>query len=130
MEVKLIGIDTKSPLDIHNFLNLEGIKIIYAKGEADRIMSFTNKIVEHKHFDIDGFYNLLLTELNQNLTRFPLQGKVLIEFESMTKKIIPSNNLYIINFNIKLYLSNDIAISRTNYYIPRKEVSETKDSNL
>ena len=121
MEVKLIGIDTKSPLDIHNFLNLEGIKIIYAKGEADRITSFTHKIVEHKHFDIDGFYNLLLTELNQNLTRFPLQGKVLIEFESMTKKIIPSNNLYIINFYIKLYLSNDIAISRTNYYIPRKK---------
>lgn len=50
MEVKFIGIDTKSPLDIHNFLNLEGIKII------------------------------------------------------------PSNNLYIINFDTKLYLSNDIVV--------------------
>lgn len=110
MEVKLIGIDTKKTLDVRNFLNLEGIKIVYAKGEADRVTSFTHKVAEHKRFDIDGFYSLLLTELNQNLTKFPLQGKVLIEFESMTKKIIPSNSLYIINFDIKLYLSNDIVV--------------------
>lgn len=110
MEVKLIGIDTNGPLDIHNFSNLEGIKIVYAKGEADRVTSFTHKVVEHKRFDIDGFYNLLLTELNQNIVRFPLQGKVLIEFESMTKKLIPSNHLYIINFDIKLYVSNAIVV--------------------
>lgn len=109
MKVELVGIDNNAPLDIHNFSNLEGLRIFYAKEEADIITYFTNNVIQNEQVDVNGFYELLEKGLGQTFTRFPLQGKVLIEFISIDKQIVSSDRGYSITFKIKLYLAKDIA---------------------
>lgn len=109
MVTQLGGIDGNGALDIHNFSNLKSLYIVYSKDEGERIGSLTLEIMKKQRFTINDFYDLIEKELGATLTRFPLQGKIIIEFTSVHKQIIPEYDKYSITFDIKLYLANDIV---------------------
>ena len=109
MVTQLVGINGNGAINIYNFSKLKSLHIVYTKDEGERIASLTLEIMRNKRFVIDDFYDLIEKELGATLTKFPLQGKVIIEFTSLHKQIIPEYDKYSIKFDAKLYLSNDIV---------------------
>lgn len=109
MVTQLVGINGNGALNIYNFSHLKSLHIVYPKEEGDRIGSLILEIMKKQRFTINDFYDLIEKELSQTLTRFPLQGEVIIEFTSLHKQIIPEYNKYSIKFDIKLYFANDIV---------------------
>lgn len=114
MVTQLVGINGNGALNIYNFSHLKSLYIVYPKEEGDRISSLTLEIMRNKRFDINGFYDLIEKELGQTLTRFPLQGEIIIEFVSLHKQLIPEYNKYSITFDVKLYLVKDIVQLKEN----------------
>lgn len=109
MVTQLVGINGNGALNIYNFSHLKSLYIVYPKEEGDRIGSLTLEIMKKQRFTINDFYDLIEKELGATLTRFPLQGEVIIEFTSLHKQIIPEYNKYSIKFDVKLYFANDIV---------------------
>lgn len=105
MKVYLVDVPENGALDLKSFSKMTSVGVYYSGGERTRINKLENCVLSKRIYSVDDFFNMLTNNLETSITRYPLEGQVLIEITSIIKSLVPDKNQYSFIMTIKLYIA-------------------------